>query len=91
VPSPPPGQTTADTPSSQLMSVGSQQSSPTTKSKPAGIRELRRARIIITVKRTESYKQWLDANPLHAAIASDADEDDDDQTLHVETTSGLMR
>lgn len=34
-----------------------------------GGRELRRARIVITVRRTESYKQWLQENPLQAIIA----------------------
>mmetsp|Transcript_28570 Transcript_28570/g.42226 ORF Transcript_28570/g.42226 Transcript_28570/m.42226 type:complete len:207 (+) Transcript_28570:343-963(+) len=46
-------------------------------------RELRRARIVITVRRTESYKTWLEDNPHRAVIASDtgdeiiADEDTD--------------
>lgn len=39
-------------------------------------RELRRARIVITVKRTESYKRWLEENPLQAIIAGDGSEDD---------------
>ena len=45
------------------------------------IRELRRARIVITVKRTESYERWLEENPLQAIIAGDDDDDDvvDDQ------------
>lgn len=38
-------------------------------------RELRRARIVITVRRTASYKKWLDENPLQAIIAGDAEED----------------
>mmetsp|Transcript_12396 Transcript_12396/g.34379 ORF Transcript_12396/g.34379 Transcript_12396/m.34379 type:complete len:268 (+) Transcript_12396:301-1104(+) len=38
-------------------------------------RELRRARIVITVKRTDSYKKWLDENPLQAIIAGDTEED----------------
>mmetsp|Transcript_62202 Transcript_62202/g.69610 ORF Transcript_62202/g.69610 Transcript_62202/m.69610 type:complete len:338 (+) Transcript_62202:249-1262(+) len=39
-----------------------------------GGRELRRARILVTVKRTESYKRWLDENPLHRqAIIADED------------------
>lgn len=38
-------------------------------------RELRRARIVITVQRTEGYKQWLDENPLQAIIAGDGDDD----------------
>jgi hypothetical protein len=29
----------------------------------SGSRELRRARILVTVKRTESYKRWLEENP----------------------------
>jgi hypothetical protein len=42
---------------------------------------MRRARIVITVKRTESYKQWLVDNPLQAIIAGD---DDDDDEHHVD-------
>lgn len=38
-------------------------------------RELRRARIVITVKRTESYKRWLEENPLQAIIAGDGDDE----------------
>jgi len=38
-------------------------------------RELRRARIVITVRRTESYKRWLEENPLQAIIASEEDAD----------------
>jgi len=34
-------------------------------------RELRRARIVITVRRTQSYKAWLEENPLQAVIAGD--------------------
>ena len=37
-------------------------------------RELRRARIVITVRRTESYKKWLEDNPLQAIIAGDTEE-----------------
>lgn len=40
-------------------------------------RELRRARIVITVRRTESYKAWLDENPLQAVIAGDVGDDSD--------------
>ena len=40
-------------------------------------RELRRARIVITVRRTESYKAWLDENPLQAVIAGDIGDDSD--------------
>lgn len=39
-----------------------------------GGRELRRARIVITVKRTEDYERWLEENPLQAIIAGDDDE-----------------
>ena len=38
-------------------------------------RELRRARIVITVRRTESYKRWLEENPLQAIIAGDGDDE----------------
>lgn len=41
-----------------------------------GGRELRRARIVITVKRTESYERWLQENPLQAIIAGDGDDDE---------------
>jgi len=40
-------------------------------------RELRRARIVITVKRTELYKQWLEDNPLQAVIAGDHEEEEE--------------
>jgi hypothetical protein len=43
-------------------------------------RELRRARIVITVKQTESYKKWLEENPLQAIIAGDGDDDEDTDT-----------
>jgi hypothetical protein len=50
-----------------------QEGSSTRSSSGGGGRELRRARILITVKRTESYKRWLDENPLQrqAIIAGD--------------------
>lgn len=38
-------------------------------------RELRRARIVITVRRTESYKRWLEENPLQAIMATEGDAD----------------
>ncbi len=38
-------------------------------------KELRRARIVITVQRTDSYKQWLDENPLQRVITEDGDEE----------------
>jgi hypothetical protein len=43
-------------------------------------RELRRARIVITVKQTESYKKWLEENPLQAIIAGDGDDDEEADT-----------
>lgn len=36
---------------------------PSAPSSGSGSRELRRARILVTVKRTESYKRWLEENP----------------------------
>jgi hypothetical protein len=41
----------------------------------SGGRDLRRARIVITVQRTESYKRWLEENPLQAMIAGDGDDE----------------
>jgi len=38
-------------------------------------RELRRARIVITLRRTESYTRWLEENPLQAMIANDGNID----------------
>lgn len=43
--------------------------------KQRGERELKRARIVITVRRTAAYKQWLDDNPLQAIIAGDVDDE----------------
>jgi hypothetical protein len=48
--------------------------------RPVAGREQRRARIIITVKRTESYRQWLEDNPMQAISA--IEEDDDDEEAH---------
>ena len=42
---------------------------------------MRRARIVVTVRRTESYKRWLEENPLQAIIASEADEDAEDDAM----------
>lgn len=50
------------------------------RSSGSGTRELRRARIVITVRRTESYKRWLEENPLQAIIAGDADETETERT-----------
>jgi hypothetical protein len=40
-------------------------------------RQLRRARIVITLQRTHDYQQWLLENPLQAMIAGDGDDDDE--------------
>jgi hypothetical protein len=53
----------------------------------AGVRELRRARIVITVRRSESYKQWLQENPLQAIIAGKT-ESGDEGTESPETSQG---
>lgn len=41
-------------------------------------RDLRRARIVITLQRTDAYRQWLESNPLQAIIAGDGGDDDDE-------------
>lgn len=51
----------------------------------SGGRELRRARIVVTVRRTESYKRWLEENPLQAIIASEVDEDALEAAMEVPT------
>lgn len=48
---------------------------PSRQRRERGERELKRARIVITVRRTPAYKQWLDENPLQAVIAGDGDDD----------------
>lgn len=53
----------------------------------SGGRELRRARIVVTVRRTESYKRWLEENPLQAIIASEA-EDETDETMGMPHPTG---
>jgi hypothetical protein len=35
---------------------------------------LRRARIVITVQRTEEYKKWLAQNPVHDVISGEEDD-----------------
>lgn len=52
----------------------------------SGGRELRRARIVITVRRTESYKRWLEENPLQAIIGTD-----DDSEVALEQTPGSRK
>ena len=61
----------------QQQQILPQQQSPVSARGSTG-RELRRARIVITVKRTEMYKQWLEDNPLQAVIAVDGDEEEGD-------------
>mmetsp|Transcript_26291 Transcript_26291/g.64095 ORF Transcript_26291/g.64095 Transcript_26291/m.64095 type:complete len:290 (+) Transcript_26291:360-1229(+) len=58
-------------PPQQPQTQGAQRNTP-------GGRELRRARIVITVKRTESYKQWLLENPLQAIIAGSTDDTEEE-------------
>jgi len=64
---------TKETPSSSVStnitdpnkeSVRTTTTAATTRRSSSGGRELKRARILVTVKRTESYKRWLEANPL---------------------------
>jgi len=43
--------------------------------RPSGGREMRRARIIITVRRTPEYAKWLEENPHRAAVVGEEDED----------------
>jgi len=43
--------------------------------RPSGGREMRRARIIITVRRTPEYAKWLEENPHKAAVVGEEDED----------------
>lgn len=64
---PPTGEVASDQPA--------QGSSSRQRSSGAG-RELRRARIVITVKRTQDYERWLEENPLQAIIAGDGDDDE---------------
>lgn len=54
-------------------------------------RELRRARIVITVKRTESYRKWLEENPLQAMIAGDAGDEDDEEVDESATRGEVQR
>jgi len=42
-----------------------------TRDSTSGGKELRRARMIITVKRTDDYKKWLEEHPLQDIIAGD--------------------
>lgn len=49
--------------------------------RPSSGRELRRARIVITVQRTESYRQWLIDNPLQSAGTGDEEEIDLDEVV----------
>jgi len=53
------------------------------KSRGSAAGELRRARIVITVKRTEEYKKWLEENPSQE-IAGGVDEDDPEQVADLE-------
>ena len=64
----------------QLSAIASPARDPAPSSSGSNCRELRRARILVTVKRTESYKRWLEENPTQrqaiiAGAASVAAED----------------
>lgn len=61
----PPGASTADHSSTASASQGKPKSSAGT---------MRRARIVITVKRTEAYKKWLEDNPIHDTHAGQDDD-----------------
>ena len=65
----------AGAPPPTYVSSTSHQAQPTHPRRGSSGRELRRARIVITVQRTESYKRWLEDNPLQAIIAGDGDEE----------------
>lgn len=54
-------------------------------------RELRRARIVITVKRTESYKKWLEENPLQAIIAGDGGDDEEEVVDEATSPEDIQR
>lgn len=64
-------------PSGSAQIVGTSSSQSSRRGSSGGGRELRRARIVVTVRRTESYKRWLEENPLQAIIASEVDEDEE--------------
>lgn len=64
-------------PSGSAQTVGTSSSQSSRRGSSGGGRELRRARIVVTVRRTESYKRWLEENPLQAIIASEVDEDEE--------------
>lgn len=60
--------------SSVAASAGTASPQPSRRGSSGG-RELRRARIVVTVRRTEAYKRWLEENPLQAIISNEADEE----------------
>ena len=64
---------TSTPPTAKHTTTGQQRSGSRPSSTGGGGRELRRARIVITVRRTENYKRWLEENPLQAMIASEGE------------------
>jgi hypothetical protein len=50
-------------------------------------RELKRARIVITVKRTEQYKRWLEENPYQAVLVGDGAVEEEEATTDAPSTS----
>ena len=64
---------TSTQPPAKYTTAGQQRTGSRSSSTGGGGRELRRARIVITVRRTENYKRWLEENPLQAIIASEGE------------------
>jgi len=64
---------TSTPPTAKYTTSGQQRTGSRSSSTGGGGRELRRARIVITVRRTENYKRWLEENPLQAMIASEGE------------------
>jgi hypothetical protein len=62
--------------SASAATVASSVSSPTSpcKSSKSSSGTYRRARIVITVKRTDAYKKWLEENPIQDIISGDDDD-----------------
>ena len=69
---------TAEPGSSRIDQPGVSSSSPLPPHQPGGQSSksstLRRARIVITVRRTEAYVKWLRDNPIHDVHAGQDDE-----------------
>ena len=68
-------------PTAKHTTTGQQRSGSRSSSTGGGGRELRRARIVITVRRTENYKRWLEENPIQAMVASEGEAATEDVEL----------